>query len=110
MYRFERNWAGPQSLSLTSSPSTTQRIQYRSSAGGVLFVSAIAGGAATITWWAAQEPGSEASQVLDASGNAITTAITAGTVRLIPDSLYGCHTLVPVVNAGTATVTYTGKS
>lgn len=109
-YRFQREWFGPQSLSLTASSSTTETIPYRCAAGGALFVQAVAGGAATITWWAAPSPGTAPVQILDGSGNPVTTAITAGTVRLIPDALYGLPVLVPVLNAGTATVTFTGKS
>lgn len=109
-YRFSREFFGPSQHALTASSATTSPIPYRSAAGGVLFVDAAAGGATTITWWAAPEPGKSASQLFDASGNAITTAIAVGTSRSIPDALYGAHMLVPVLNAGTATVTFTGKS
>lgn len=109
-YRFQREWFGPQAVSLTASSATTEAIPYRCAAGGALFVGSVSGGAATITWWAAPSPGATAVQVLDGSGNPVTTAITAGTVRLIPDALYGLPVLVPVLNAGTASVTFTGKS
>jgi hypothetical protein len=108
--RMQREYFGPSFVPLTASASTTERIPYRNAAGGVLTVGSVAGGATTITWWSMTEPGATPVQILDVSGNAVTTTITANTVRLIPDSLYGCHILVPVLNAGTASVTYTGKS
>lgn len=72
-------------------------------------VDALAGGATTITWWVADNPGTTPMQLYGTDGNAITTAIVSGRAYVLPDGLFGAHQIVPVLNAGTASVRFTGK-
>lgn len=90
------------SLSLTNSASTTAKIPFGPAAGGVIIVDAVSG-AASINWYVAFGP--ELTPVpLNADGAAATTAITVSNAYPIPDAAFGAPFVVPVLNAGTATI------
>lgn len=77
-------------------------------AGGVVTI-ATTGGATQINWYASPDYGQPPLQVF-ASGNAVTTSVTAG-VHPIPDACFGVAYLCPVVTGATTmamTVTVKG--
>lgn len=107
--RIQRENASFGPISLTASATTSAKIPYRTMAGGLIFVTSVAG-ATSINWYVAS--GDEATPVAlaDASGNAVSTPIVSGKSYEFPGSLYGAQVVVPVLNAGTATATVNVKA
>jgi hypothetical protein len=99
-FKIEHKSSVTPSLTATSSVTTSARIPWGANAGGMMFVSAVAGGATTITWYAAQDAESTPVPVVDAGAN-VTTAVTASKAYYVPDSLFSAPFVMAVTNAGT---------
>lgn len=95
------------SVSLTASASTTGRIDMQRYAGGGVIVTALATGV-TINWRVAMSL-TGTSYVLKSSNTAVTDTIALNDALPIPDAAFGFPYVVPVLNAGTATLTYAVK-
>lgn len=106
MQAISRHYSDPVTIVCTDSPSTTARIPFGTSAGGVLTVAAT-NGATQVTWYAA--PDMQTTPVpLFQDGAAVTTAVTVG-AHPFPDATYGCYVLAPVVSGGTMSAVVTVK-
>ena len=92
--------AGP--FVATNSASTSPKLPFGASAGGVIVVDAVASGATSLTWHVAL--GAELTPVpVNADGAGVTTAIVAGQAYTLPDALFAAPFIVAVTNLGTAT-------
>lgn len=107
-FKIEHKTSVTPSLTATASTSTSARIPWSANAGGMLFVSAVAGGATTVTWYAATDPEATPLPVIDGGAN-VTTTIAAGRAYYVPDSLFSAPFVMAVTNAGTATVIFSVK-
>lgn len=90
------------SISLTASSSTTGRINMQRYAGGGVIVTALATGV-TINWYVSMSATGTA-YVLKESNTAKTDTIALNDALPIPDAAFGFPYVVPVLNAGTATL------
>lgn len=90
-------------LALTGSGSTTARLPFGAAASGMVAVTALAT-ATKIIWHAAFTP-SGTPVPLYSGGSAVETAIAVDRAYPIPDACLAAPFLVPVLDAGTATVT-----
>jgi len=93
--------SGP--FTLTASASTSPKLPFGASAGGVIIVDSLAGGATTLAWHVAFDSAADARPLYDGA-TAITTAVTAGRAYAIPDAAFAAPYVVAVTNAGTASV------
>ena len=107
-FKIEHKTSVTASLTATNSASTSARIPWSANAGGMVFVTAVDSGATTITWYAASDPEAPPVPVID-GGNNVTTTIASGRAYYIPDSLFAAPFIMPVTNAGTATLTVSAK-
>lgn len=105
--KIERYSTTTGTTTLTASASTTAKLQFGSCAGGIIVVDSVSG-ASTISWYASLE--SEDTPVpVYSDGSAVTTDISAGRAYPIPDALFAAMQVVPVVNAGTASIRFRTK-
>jgi|688.fasta_scaffold305753_2 hypothetical protein len=95
-------------LALTNSSSTSAIIPFKACAGGMIEVTAAAGGATTITWNALMEHGGTP-RPIQKDGADLTTTIAVNKSYPIPDEAFSAPFLVAVLNAGTATVSLSVK-
>lgn len=100
--QIERYCGLTSALSLTNSSSTTARIQFSRAAGGSFVVTALATGV-QINWYGALTQEGTAYPIY-ADGSASSTAIAANRAYPIPDACFGFPFIVPVLDAGTATI------
>ena len=100
--KIERYSTTTGSHALTNSASTTARIQYGAAAGGLIVVDS-ASSATSIAWHAALSP-TDTPAPIHADGAAVTTSIAANRAYAIPDALFGSMFIVPVTDAGTASI------
>ena len=91
-----------ESLALTASASTTGRIDLRRFGGAGIIVTALATGV-SINWHVAKSD-TDTAVPLHADGAALSTAIAVTRAYAIPDAAFAFPFVVPVLNAGTATV------
>lgn len=92
--------AGP--FTATSSAATSPKVPFGASAGAVIIVDAVAGGANSITWHVAFGP-ELTPRPINADGAGVTTTIAADNAYVLPDALFAAPFIVAVTNAGTAT-------
>ena len=107
MAGMDRENEQPASLALTASSSTTGRINMQRYAGGGIIVTALATGV-TINWYVAMSLTGTA-YVLKSANTAQTDTIAVNDALPIPDAAFGFPYVVPVLNAGTATIQYAVK-
>lgn len=105
--KIERLHSVTESISLTADPTTSARIPYGAVAGGMVFVDALATGT-KIIWYAAPARGDSAYPVYDFN-NLQETYISASRAYPVPDGCYSAPFLVPVLDAGTATISLSVK-
>lgn len=94
-------------LALTNSSSTTVRLPFGAAAGGMVNVTALSG-ATKIVWHVAFLPEGTPVALLS-DGAAVETAIIASRAYPIPDACFAAPFLIPVLDAGTATVSVAVK-
>jgi len=99
--KIERLSAVIDTVTATASASTSPKIPFGASAGGILIVDSVASGATSITWHVAFGP-ELTPRPLNADGAAVTTTIAANNAYTIPDALFAAPFIVAVTNAGTA--------
>jgi hypothetical protein len=100
-HKIERLNSVTGSIVATASASTSPKIPFGASAGGVIIVDSVSS-ATTITWHVAFDAEATPRQI-NADGAAVTTTIAAGQAYAMPDALFAAPFVVAVVNAGTAT-------
>jgi hypothetical protein len=101
--KIERFCSVTGSLSLTDSATTSGKIPFGPASGGVVIVDTLAGGANTINWHVAFGPELTPRPLYDGA-TAITTAVAAGRAYAIPDAAFAAGLVIPVLNAGTASI------
>ena len=100
--KIERFNSVTDSISLTDSASTSGKIPFGPAAGGVIVVEALSG-AAQIVWHVALGPEDEPLPLYDGD-TPVTTDIEADRAYAIPDAAFAAPAVVPVLDAGTATI------
>lgn len=105
--KIERYSTTTGSFSLTNSASTTARLQFGACAGGIIIVDSVAS-ATSIAWHAALTPTDTPAPVY-VDGAALTTAISASRAYPVPDALFASAFVVPVTDAGTASIRLSTK-
>jgi hypothetical protein len=106
MNSISRHYSDPVTIVCTNSPSTTAKIAFSTSAGGVLTVAAT-NGATQVVWYAAPDMATTPVPIYQ-DGAAVVTALTNG-AHPFPDATYGCFVLAPVVSNGTMAAVVTVK-
>jgi hypothetical protein len=101
-HKIERLCSVTSDIVATNSGSTSPKIPFGAASGGTMIVSAVDGGATTITWYVSAEAGSSA-MPLNSGGSGVTTAIAGSNAYVLPDALFGAPFIVAVTDAGTAT-------
>lgn len=96
--------AGP--FSITASAATSAKLSAAGFAGAFVFVDSLSGGSANIVWHVAKTLDDAAPvPAYGADAAAITTpGIQQGRAYAMPDALFGAQFIVPVLSAGTGTV------
>lgn len=95
------------SFTATSGATTSPRQAFGPSAGAIMFVSA--GNATQVNWHVARGSDDVPLPLYDATGAAVTQAITNGRAYEIPTSLFAARYIVPVTSAGTASIIISHK-
>jgi hypothetical protein len=93
-------------VALTDSEATSEAIPFGASAGGLVFVSALATGT-KIVWHAASTAG-DFYPIVE-SGNAVETYIQQGKAYPVPDACFSARFIKLVLDDGTATITMSLK-
>ena len=94
----------------TSSASTSAGISLSLASGACVLVDAVDGGASSVTFYIKEAANNPSSYLLvDAAGNPISQNIAAGEAFPLPTETFAASLVVPVTNAGTATLRYTCK-
>lgn len=101
-----------QSLSLTNSASTSAGFSMGGSAGAMVYVVSVAGGATSLTFSVKADPADSStfSFVPSTSTSAVLQPIAAGVCFELPAGLFAARFVIPVTNAGTASVRVVVKS
>jgi hypothetical protein len=86
---------------LTASASTTPIMPYGAVSGAIIVVSAVSGGATSLTWRVST--GAEVASVPLVGASA--TTIAAGNAYEVPDEVFAAPFITATTNAGTATIT-----
>lgn len=89
-------------VTATASAATSPKVPFGASAGGMIVVDSVSGGASSLAWHAAFGPEVTPVPVNDGTAD-VTTTIVAGKAYPIPDALFAAPFIVAVANAGTAT-------
>jgi hypothetical protein len=100
--KIERYSSTTEIVTATASSSTSPKIPFGASAGGMIVVDAVSGGASSLSWRVACGPDASAIPVNDGTSD-VATSIVAGKAYPIPDALFAAPFIVAVANAGTAT-------
>lgn len=101
--KLERHSSSVGPITFTASASTSPRIPFGASAGAIICVTAVTGGAATVAWYVAAGP--EATPLpLVYDGASVATTIAAGSAYALSDAVYAAPFLIGVTDTGTATV------
>jgi hypothetical protein len=93
-------------VSLTASEATSEAIPFGASAGGLVFVDALATGT-KIVWHAASTVG-DFYPIVE-FGNAVETNVEQGKAYPVPDACFSARFIKLVLDAGTATITLSLK-
>lgn len=100
--KIERHSSVVAAVTATASAATSPKVPFAASAGGIIIVDSLAGGANAITWHVAFGP--ELTPVpLLVDGQSVQTSVLADRAYQIPDALFAAPFIVAVTNAGTAT-------
>lgn len=97
--------AGP--FNITNSAADSAKLSVAGFAGAFVFVDSLSAGSATISWFVAKSlADSTPMPGYTADGTTITTpAVEQGRAYAMPDALFGAQFVVPVLSAGTGTIT-----
>ena len=97
-------------ITCTSSVSTSAGISLSLASGACVLVDEVNGGATSVTFYIKEAPNNPTAYLLvDASGSPITQNIAAGEAFPLPTETFAASLVVPVTNAGAATLRYTCK-
>lgn len=94
-------------IACTNSASTTARIPFSATSGATIALTAVAT-AVKIAWHVAMAPEGTPVPLYNADG-AVETTIAVDRAYAIPDECFAAPFLVPVLDAGTATLTIAVK-
>lgn len=94
-----------ESLALTNSASTSAGFSMAGGAGAIVLVESVSG-AASLTFSVKADPSSATafSFIPDGSTTAVSQPIAAGVAFDLPGGLFAARWIIPVTNAGTATI------
>lgn len=84
-------------LAITTDPATTEPIDFREAAGGVVFLPAEAG-INTLAFYAAPARGVDPLPLVDAAGNVVELEVAAGHAYALPDACFGIGLLFLVAD------------
>ena len=101
------------SYTITNSTSSTARIPFGSSAGGVLIVTGVTSTPATLTWYVIGSAEGTLIPLQDGAGSAVTTTIASTNSYVnaypIPDAAFGAQFIAATANAGSLTAQFSVK-
>lgn len=101
------------SYTFTASTSTTGRVPFGASAGGMLIVTGVTSTPATLTWYVSNTVDGTLVPLQDGTGSAVTTTIASTNSYLnaypIPDAAFGAQVIAAITNAGSLTVSLSVK-
>jgi len=104
MSKAERSQGITSTLSLTNSAATSAKIPFGPASGGNVVIDTLVTGV-SITWHGAMNSTDTPGRVYGADGTILAAVTVAATgFYPIPDACFGCPFVVPVLNAGTATI------
>jgi len=95
------------SFTATAGATTSPRQAFGPSGGAIMFVTA--GNATQVTWHVARTGDDIPLPFYDATGAAVTQAITNSRAYEIPTSLFAARYIVPVTSSGTAAIILSSK-
>jgi len=103
--KIERRSSVSQPYVLTASASSTPQIPYGAISGAIAIVTAVTGGATTLTWRVSAAGGDISVPLVGAN----TTTVSAGNAYEVPDQVFAAPFIAATTNAGTATITFLVK-
>ena len=98
-----------ESVAVTASGSTTQRLSYAGARGGGFVVTSLST-AASVTYLVSPKRGGTLADLKDSNNAVITQALTAGDAYQIPTEAFGFAEIALLANAGTAVVEFCAKN
>lgn len=105
--KIERLSSTTASLAITADPATSARIPYGAVAGGTVFIESLSTGT-KITWYVAAGRDSSAVPLYDYN-NISETFVSANRAYPVPDGCFAVPFVIPVLDAGTATASFSVK-
>lgn len=95
-----------ESLALTNSAATSAGFSMAGSAGAMVFVDTVSGGATSLTFAAKTDPTSATAFTLIPGDDTtpVSQPIAAGVAFDLPSGLFAARWIIPVTNAGTASI------
>lgn len=101
------------SYAITSSTSSTARLPFGGSAGGVMIVTGVTSTPATLTWYVSSTSDGTLVPLQDGAGSAVTTTIASTNSYInaypLPDAAFGAQFIAATTNAGALTVQFSVK-
>jgi len=95
-----------ETLAATNSAATSAGFSMAGGAGALVLVSSVSGGASALTFVVKSDPASadNFTFIPDSSTTAVSQPISAGVAFELPGGLFAARWVIPVTNAGTASI------
>ena len=106
-----RNGSAPDQISITADPATSAGFSVNGAVGVVIYLDTVTT-ATTMTFYLKTDSKESVSyQLVDSSNAAVSQGLTQGKCFALPTlSVWGARYVIPVVNAGSATIRVTVKA